>query len=179
MWFETLETRCETQAAKTAYGRPLVNSMFTLSLLVGISVHETTHGTTVANLGFENVTFPAPVFHGDTLRATTTVVAARREKRRVSSRDIVLTRPFSARAQRTKKLARARALSRKGKVFFSWTLFLIGSPAIERNAGSASRPTQGVVTFEHRAFNQHGVLVAKCTRSALMNCRPKAYGGIA
>ena len=48
-------------AAETEFGRPLVNSMFTLALLVGISVHETTHGTTVANLGFESVAFPAPL----------------------------------------------------------------------------------------------------------------------
>src|SRR6476661_798546 len=51
----------------TEFGRPLVNSLFTLGLLVGISVLETTHGTTVANLGFEEVTFPTPMFAGDTL----------------------------------------------------------------------------------------------------------------
>ena len=64
-------------SAETEFGRPLVNSMFTLALLVGMSVLETTHGTTVANLGFEEVTFPAPVFCGDTLHAETEVVAAR------------------------------------------------------------------------------------------------------
>ncbi|KAH8060142.1 MaoC like domain containing protein [Aureococcus anophagefferens] len=69
-------------AAKTEFGRPLVNSMFTLSLLVGISVHETTHGTTVANLGFDDVTFPKPMFHGDTLSARTTVVSNRPSKKR-------------------------------------------------------------------------------------------------
>lgn len=67
----------EHYAATTEFGRPLVNSMFTLSLLVGISVHETTLGTTVANLGFDEVSFPAPVFPGDTLHAETEVVAAR------------------------------------------------------------------------------------------------------
>ena len=56
-------------AEETEFGRPLVNSMFTLALLVGMSVLETTHGTTVANLGFEEVTFPAPVFCGDTMHA--------------------------------------------------------------------------------------------------------------
>ena len=61
-------------AAQTEFGRPLVNSMFTLALLVGISVHETTHGTTVANLGFESVAFPAPVFPGDTIHAETRVL---------------------------------------------------------------------------------------------------------
>ena len=71
--------------------------MFTLALLVGLSVLETTHGTTIANLGFEAVTFPAPVFCGDTIHAETEVVAAR---------------------------------------------------------ASGSRPDAGIVTFEHRAFNQ-------------------------
>jgi acyl dehydratase len=64
-------------ADDTEFGRPLVNSMFTLALLVGMSVLETTHGTTIANLGFENVDFPAPVFCGDTLYAESEVVAAR------------------------------------------------------------------------------------------------------
>jgi acyl dehydratase len=64
-------------ATETEFGRPLVNSLLTLSMLVGISVHETTHGTTVANLGFEKVDFPAPVFVGDTLFAETEVVEAR------------------------------------------------------------------------------------------------------
>ena len=69
-------------AAGTEFGRPLVNSLFTLGLLVGISVLETTHGTTVANLGFEEVTFPAPLFHGDTLSAETEVVSARESRSR-------------------------------------------------------------------------------------------------
>ena len=89
--------------------------MFTLSLLIGLSVYETTLGTTVANLGFEDIRFPLPVIPGDSIRAQTEVVAAR---------------------------------------------------------ASASRPTQGVVTFEHRAFNQRGELVAQCRRSALMHRRP-------
>ena len=54
-------------AAGTEFGRPLVNSMFTVGLLVGISVLETTHGTTVANLGFDEVVFPVPMFAGDTI----------------------------------------------------------------------------------------------------------------
>jgi acyl dehydratase len=99
----------------TEFGRPLVNSMFTLALLVGMSVLESTHGTTVANLGFEEVTFPAPVFSGDTLYAESEVVAAR---------------------------------------------------------PSSSRPDAGIVTFEHRAFNQHDTLVCRARRNALMHCRP-------
>ena len=102
-------------AAESEFGQRLVNSLFTLSTLIGLSVYETTLGTTVANLAMEEVVFPRPVFHGDTLRAQTEVLAARL---------------------------------------------------------SASRPGQGIVTFEHRAFNQHGDLVARCRRSALMRCRP-------
>jgi acyl dehydratase len=102
-------------AERTEFGQRLVNSLFTLGLVVGLSVHETTLGTTVANLGFETVEFPAPVFHGDTLRVQTEVVAAR---------------------------------------------------------ASQSRPDAGVVSFEHRAFNQRGELVARCRRTALMKRRP-------
>src|SRR5215211_4948394 len=64
-------------AATTEFGRPLVNSLFTLGLMVGMSVHNLTHGTTVANLGMTDVVFPAPVFAGDTLRVRTIVVASR------------------------------------------------------------------------------------------------------
>jgi acyl dehydratase len=105
----------ETFAAGTEFGRRLVNSLFTLGLLVGLTVHDTTLGTTVANLGFERVEFPAPVFHGDTIRAETEVVEAR---------------------------------------------------------ASRSRPGAGIIAFEHRAYNQDGVLVARCRRSALMHRRP-------
>ncbi|KAL3797945.1 hypothetical protein HJC23_013183 [Cyclotella cryptica] len=92
-------------------GKPLFNSMFTLALLVGMSVPEATHGTTVANLGFSEVLFPKPVYPGDTLRAET-VVLDRRE--------------------------------------------------------SKSRPTQGIVTLQHLAYNQRGEVVCKATRQALM-----------
>lgn len=102
-------------AKKTQFGKPLVNSMFTLALLVGMSVLETTHGTTIANLGFEEVTFPKPLFFGDTVRAETEVIKARL---------------------------------------------------------SSSDPTRGIVTFEHRAFNQEGQLVVKARRNALMRTRP-------
>ena len=72
-------------ANETEFGRPLVNSMLTVAMVIGISVHETTLGTTVANLGFSEVAFPAPVFHGDTLRVETEVRAARRAYRSRSS----------------------------------------------------------------------------------------------
>jgi acyl dehydratase len=102
-------------AARTEFGRPLVNSLFTLGLTVGITVTDLTLGTTVANLGFERVEFPHPVFHGDTIRVETEVTAAR---------------------------------------------------------PSSSRPTQGVVTFEHRARNQRDELVVRAVRSALMHRAP-------
>lgn len=102
-------------AAGTEFGRPLVNSIFTLGLMIGMSVHNLTMGTTVANLGMTETVFPAPVFAGDTIRTTTTVLAAR---------------------------------------------------------ASRSRPDAGIVTFLHEAFNQNGVVVARCQRQALMLRRP-------
>ena len=95
----------------TEFGEPLVNSCLTLGLMVGISVNDTTHGTTVANLGWDEVRFPKPVFHGDTLRIESEVLEVRE---------------------------------------------------------SRSRPDNGIVVFEHRAFNQRDELVGSCKRSALM-----------
>jgi acyl dehydratase len=69
-------------AAGTEFGRPLVNSMFTVALVVGLSVSELTLGTIVAQLGLESVAFPAPVFTGDTIRVETEVVSARESKSR-------------------------------------------------------------------------------------------------
>lgn len=69
-------------ASRTEFGRPLVNSLFTLGLLVGITVTDTTLGTTVGNLGLGETAFPNPLFHGDTVRARTTVLSARTSKSR-------------------------------------------------------------------------------------------------
>ncbi|MEQ9152570.1 MAG: MaoC family dehydratase [Parvibaculum sp.] len=66
----------------TEFGQRIVNSAFTMGLVIGLSVGDTTMGTTVGNLGFEEVRFPKPVFHGDTLRAETEVVAKRESKSR-------------------------------------------------------------------------------------------------
>ena len=60
-------------AATTQHGKPLVNSIFTLGLMVGITVTETTLGTTLGNLSMTNINFPRPVFHGDTIRVETEV----------------------------------------------------------------------------------------------------------
>ena len=98
-------------AARSEWGRPLVNSLFTLGLMIGISVHDTTLGTLVGNLGMTETVFPHPVFHGDTLRVETEVRSVRESK---------------------------------------------------------SKPDRGIVEFEHRAFNQDGVLVARCLRQAMI-----------
>ena len=103
-------------ATQTEFGQVLVNSCFTLSLMVGVSVGDTTLGTAVANLGWDEVRFPKPVFIGDTLRVETTVLELRDSK---------------------------------------------------------SRPDQGIVTFEHRAFNQRDEMVAICKRSGLQRKTPQ------
>jgi acyl dehydratase len=72
----------EEFAKKTEFGTRLVNSLLTLGILVGLSVGDTTLGTTVANLGFDKTEFPKPVFHGDTLYAETEVVEIRESRSR-------------------------------------------------------------------------------------------------
>ncbi|MFM9884786.1 MAG: MaoC family dehydratase [Burkholderiales bacterium] len=67
-------------AAKSEFGKPLVNSIFTLGLMIGISVNDTTVGTTIGNLGMTEVKFPKPVFYGDTLHARTKVLSKRESK---------------------------------------------------------------------------------------------------
>ena len=72
----------EDFASKTQFGQRIVNGLLTMSLIVGISVNELTLGTIVANLGYENVSHPHPVYHGDTIYVETTVVARRESKSR-------------------------------------------------------------------------------------------------
>jgi len=69
-------------AAGTEFGRIVVNGLFTFSLMVGLSVSDTTLGTLIANLGYDVVTMPKPVFIGDTLRAETSVLELRDSKSR-------------------------------------------------------------------------------------------------
>ena len=107
------EEYCRTE---TEFGQRIVNSCLTLSLMVGISVNDTTLGTTVANLGWDEVRFPKPLFHGDTIHIQTEVIGLRE---------------------------------------------------------SRSRPHNGIVIFEHRAFNQKDELVGSCKRSALMLRKPQ------
>lgn len=72
----------EDFAKKSMFGTRIVNSVFTLGVVVGIPVAETTLGTTLGNLGFEEVTFPAPVLIGDTLRVETEILERRESKSR-------------------------------------------------------------------------------------------------
>ncbi len=102
-------------AAQSEFGKPLVNSIYTFGLMVGVSVSDTTLGTLVANLGYDKLIFPSPVFVGDTLRSESECIEARESK---------------------------------------------------------SRPNAGIVTWEHRSFNQRGELVCRCTRSALLLKKP-------
>jgi acyl dehydratase len=98
-------------ARATEFGRILVNGIFTFGLMVGLSVGDTTLGTLIANLGYDAVVMPHPVFIGDTLRAETKVLEKRESK---------------------------------------------------------SRPTAGIVVFEHQMFNQRDEIVCQCRRTALM-----------
>ena len=102
-------------AAQSEFGKPLVNSIYTFGLMVGVSVSDTTLGTLVANLGYDRLVFPAPVFVGDTLRSESECIEVRESK---------------------------------------------------------SRPNAGIVTWEHRSFNQRNELVCKCSRSALLLKKP-------
>ena len=102
----------DLEAAKASeFGQILVNGTFTFALMVGLSVGDTTLGTLVANLGYDKLVMPKPVFIGDTLRATSEVTALKESK---------------------------------------------------------SRPTAGIVTFEHELINQRDEVVVRCLRSALL-----------
>jgi acyl dehydratase len=70
---------CEQE---TEWGKPLMNSLFTLGLVIGISVNDLTVGTTIANLGMTDVKFPHPVFEGDTIHAATEILSKRESKSR-------------------------------------------------------------------------------------------------
>lgn len=69
-------------AAHSEFKQPIVNSIFTFGLMVGVSVSDTTLGTLVANLGYDKLVFPKPVFIGDTLRSETECIAVRESKSR-------------------------------------------------------------------------------------------------
>ncbi len=95
MWFcnATLNTQplhIDFDWAKDSeFGQPLVNSIFTLGLMIGMTVTDTTLGTTVGNLAMTDMNFPKPVFHGDSLRARTTILEKRESKSRPANGIVV------------------------------------------------------------------------------------------
>lgn len=102
-------------AKATEFGKPLMNSIFTLGLVIGLSIQDTTLGTAIGNLGMTDTTFPKPVFAGDTIRSETKILEKRESK---------------------------------------------------------SRPTQGIVTFEHIGLNQRDEVICRTVRAALMMKAP-------
>jgi acyl dehydratase len=102
----------DLEAAKASeFGQILVNGTFTFALMIGLTIADTTLGTLVANLSYDKLVMPKPVFIGDTMRATTVVMELRESK---------------------------------------------------------SRPTAGIVTFEHELINQRDEVVCRCLRTALL-----------
>ncbi len=104
----------EEFAKKTEFGQRLVNSLYTLGLMIGVSVDDTTLGTTIANLGMTDVRFPKPVFHGDTLRATTTVIEKRESKSRPNAGVVVFEhRSFNQRDEEVAFCVRSAFMKKK------------------------------------------------------------------
>ena len=98
------------------YGARIVNSTFTLGLMVGVSVGDTTLGTTVANLGWDEVRFPAPVFHGDTLRIESEVLEIRESKSRPENGIIIFAhRAYNQRDELVGSCKRSALMHRKPK----------------------------------------------------------------
>ena len=107
------EEYCRTE---TEFGQRVVNSCFTLGLMVGISVGETTLGTTVANLGWDEVRFPNPVFHGDTLHIESEVLEIRASSSRPNNGIVVFAhRAFNQRNELVASCKRSALMIRKPK----------------------------------------------------------------
>ena len=103
-------------AAESEWGKPLVNSLFTLGLMIGVSVADTTLGTTIGNLGMTEVRFPKPVFHGDTLRVTTEVVAKRDSESRKDAGIVeFLHRAYNQRGEMVAECRRQAMMHKKPK----------------------------------------------------------------
>ena len=101
-------------AAKTEFGKPLVNSCFTFSLMIGVSVADTTLGTLVANLGYDQLRFPHPVFVGDTLRSETECVAVRESQSRPNAGIVTWAhRSFNQRGELVCECTRSALLLKK------------------------------------------------------------------
>jgi len=103
-------------AAETEWGKPLVNSLFTLGLMIGVSVSDTTLGTTIGNLGMTDVKFTKPVFHGDTLRVTTEVLAKRESQSRQDAGIVeFLHRAYNQRGEMVAECRRQAMMCKKPK----------------------------------------------------------------
>jgi acyl dehydratase len=101
-------------AANTEFKMPLVNSCFTFSLMVGVSVHDTTLGTLVANLGYDSLKFPNPVFVGDTLHSTSECIARRESKSRPNAGIVTWAhRSFNQKGELVCQCTRTALLLRK------------------------------------------------------------------
>ncbi len=108
------EEYCRTQ---TEFGQRIVNSAFTLGLMVGISVGDTTLGTTVANLGWDEVRFPKPLFHGDTVRVESEVLETRASGSRPKNGIVVFAhRAFNQRNELVATCKRSALMHRKPAV---------------------------------------------------------------
>jgi acyl dehydratase len=100
-------------AAGTEFGRIVVNGLFTFALMVGISVADTTLGTLIANLGYDKVTMPKPVFIGDTLRVETEVADLRASKSRPNAGIVTFRhRAFNQRGEMVCEALRMALVSR-------------------------------------------------------------------
>jgi len=107
------EEYCRTE---TEFGQRIVNSAFTLGLMVGISVGDTTLGTTVANLGWDEVRFPKPLFHGDTVHVTSTVLEQRDSRSRPDAGiTIFLHEAFNQRNELVATCKRSALMKKKPK----------------------------------------------------------------
>jgi acyl dehydratase len=105
------EEYCRTQ---TEFGQRIVNSCFTLSVMVGVSVYDTTLGTTVGNLGWDEVRFPKPVFHGDTLHFQTEVLELRESKSRPQNGIVIFAhRAYNQRNELVASCKRSGLMLRK------------------------------------------------------------------
>jgi len=101
-------------AAKSEFGQPLVNSVFTFGLMIGVSVGDTTMGTLVANLGYDKLVFPSPVFAGDTLRSETECIALRESKSRPNAGIVTWThRSFNQKDELVCECTRTALLLKK------------------------------------------------------------------
>ncbi len=101
-------------AAASEFGQPLVNSIYTFGLMVGVSVSDTTLGTLIANLGYDKLVFPAPVFVGDTLRSESECIAVRPSGSRSEAGIVTWAhRSFNQRGEKVCECTRSALIRRK------------------------------------------------------------------